>query len=269
MTIHPGSVRAKTQRRHDRMLELVNQDITDVEALAVALGVSPSTVRRDLTFLQQRGAIARTYGGAIALIPRLAEPTFTASLGVAVQEKEAIAQLAIEQIRHGDSLFIDAGTTCLALAKSLIGLGRRRVVTRGLETAVILRNDPDIEVIVVGGYVHPASHGVVGAMALHTLERVYVDIAVLGADVVDPELGLGEPTLEEIAVKELAVRHSARQLLLVDHHKFEPHTTNAWMPLDGHCTVITDHLVREHTLSEWRMTHEVLQTKSPGSPRKA
>lgn len=261
MSDQPAPVRAKTQRRHDRVLELVNQHISDVETLAVQLGVSPSTVRRDLVFLQKRGEVERTYGGAIPAIPRLKEPTFTASLGVAVEEKEAIAKLAVRQIQPGDSVFLDAGTTCLAVAKRLIGQGERRVVTRGLEAAVMLRNDPDIEVIVTGGNVHPASHGLVGAMTLHTLARVWVDVAVLGADVICPIRGLGEPTLEEIAAKELAATISARQLLVADYRKFEPKTTGAWMPLDHHCTVITDHRVKEATLDEWRASYPVLQAK--------
>lgn len=263
MNDQPASVRAKTQRRHDRVVELVNQEITDVEALAVALGVSSSTVRRDLVYLQQRGVINRTYGGAIPAVPRLRELPFSMSVGEAVQEKDAIAALAAKQIRPGDSLFLDAGTTCLALAQKLLGQGYRRVVTRGLETALVLRNDPDIEVTVTGGHVHPQSHGLVGAMALHTLDRVYVDIAVLGADVVCPERGLGEPTLEEIAVKEHTARSSGRQLLLVDYRKFEPKTTMAWLPLDDRCTVITDHNVSPHLITEWRAAYEVLQTPPP------
>ena len=266
MTSNPAPVRAKTQRRHARVLELVNQHITDVETLAVELGVSASTVRRDLVFLQQRGVINRTYGGAIPAVPPLAELSFSTSLGEAVVEKDAIASLAAHQIRPGDSLFLDAGTTCLALAKKLLGLGHRRVITRGLETALMLRNDPDIEVTVTGGNVHPQSHGLVGAMAIHTLERVFVDVAVLGADVVCPDRGLGEPTLEEIAVKELAARIAGRQLLLVDHRKFEPRTTLAWMPLDDRCTVITDHLVNPRLISEWRTAYEVLQTTPSSFP---
>lgn len=263
MSEPPAPVRAKTQRRHDRVVELVNQHITDVEGLAVQLGVSSSTVRRDLMFLQQRGMINRTYGGAIPAIPPLNELPFATSMGEAVAEKQAIATLAAKQIRPGDSLFIDAGTTCLALAKQLLGQGKRRVVTRGLETALVLREDPDIDVVVTGGSVHPQSHGLVGAMALHTLERVYVDVAVLGADAVCPDRGLGEPTIEEIAVKEQTARSSGRQLLLVDHRKFEPRTAPAWMPLDDRCTVITDHKVAANRLAEWRTTHEVLQTDPP------
>lgn len=266
MSESPAPVRAKTQRRHDRVLELVNQHITDVEGLAIQLGVSSSTVRRDLMFLQQCGKINRTYGGAIPVIPPLNEHSFTTSLGEAVTEKNTIASLAAKQIRPGDSLFIDAGTTCLALAKRLLGQGKRRVITRGLETALVLREDPDIEVIVTGGSVHPQSHGLVGAMTLHTLARAYVDVAVLGADVVCPERGLGEPTMEEIAVKEQTTRSSGRQLLLVDHRKFEPRTAPAWMPLDDRCTVITDHRLEPHRLTEWRTTHEVLQTSPPPQP---
>lgn len=259
----PNTVRAKTQRRHDQVIRLVNEAIMDVEELAQRLGVSASTVRRDLAYLEQQGAIARTYGGAIPAIPRLAETTFGHSLGLSVHEKEAIAATAASRIQPGESVFLDAGTTCLALAKRLVDLGPRQVIARGLEAALVLADNPEIEVVVTGGIMLPRSHGLVGAMTLFALDHIYVDVAVLGADVIDPVRGLGEPTLEEIAVKGKAVRNADRQLLLADHRKFEPRMTSAWLPLPSSCVVITDHLVDARTLQAWQSHIKVIQSPPP------
>lgn len=231
--------RRATRARHDALVVLLREGVDSVETLAERVGVSPSTVRRDLTSLQREGRIARTYGGAMVR-DGFHERSFRESSLIDRQAKAAIAATAAELVPHGARVFLDAGTTCLALARVLAERGPLKVATRGLEAALLLTRVPDVEVVLVGGQVQPLSHGMVGPLAAMVLDRLAFDVAFLGADVVDPVKGLGEPTVDETYVKERAAGRATDVYLLADASKLGPANVDAWIPLDPAWTLVTD-----------------------------
>lgn len=231
--------RRATRARHDALVALVRGGVDSVETLAQRVGVSASTVRRDLTSLQREGRIARTYGGAMVR-ESFTERSFNESSLIGRQAKAAIAAAAAELVPAGGSVFLDAGTTCLALARILAERAPLRVGTRGLEAALLLTRVPEVDVVLVGGHVQPLSHGVVGPLASMVLDRLAFDVAFLGADAVDPERGLGEPTVEETDVKERAAGSAMDVVLLAHAAKIGPAKVGAWLPLDPAWTLVTD-----------------------------
>lgn len=233
------TMRRGTQARHDALVVLLRTGVASVQTLATRVGVSPSTLRRDLTQLQRDGRIARTYGGAIVR-DVFQERSFNESALINQEAKAAIAAAAVELIPANATIFLDAGTTCLALAGALTGRGRLTVVTRGLEGAVLLSRAAQIDVVMLGGHVRPLSHGVVGPLASMAFERLAFDVAFLGADAVDPLRGLGEPTAEETYVKEQAASRSGQVVLLADASKLGPSNVAAWLPLEPSWTLLTD-----------------------------
>ena len=234
-----SAVRRATQERHSALLALLAQGTVAVERLAEEVGVSPSTVRRDLARLEQEGRVARTYGGAL-VHERFHERSFTESEQRQQAAKSRIAERAVDLVPDGASVFLDAGTTCLALARLLARRGPRTVATRGLEAAVLLAQAPDVDVVMLGGHVRPLSHGLVGPLAALSLDRMSFDMAVLGADAVDPERGLGEPTDEETAVKERAASRASEVVLLADSSKLGTAALSAWLPVQVSWTLVTD-----------------------------
>ena len=221
-----------------------------METLAERVGVSTSTVRRDLTSLQREGRIARTYGGAMVR-DAFHERSFGESAGLHAEAKAAIALAAVELVPPEGSVFLDAGTTCLALAQVLADRGPLTVVTRGLETALLLARAPRIRVIMLGGQVQSLSHGVAGALSEVALARLAFDLAFLGADTVDADRGLGEPTVEETYVKELVAARSGQVVLLADSSKFVPANAPAWTPIGTSWTLLTDAGVDRETLADF------------------
>lgn len=243
-----GNQRRATRLRHDALVALLREGVDGVETLADRVGVSPSTVRRDLTQLQREGRIARTYGGAMVREP-FHERSFTESRLVHRQAKAAIAAVAADLVPAGGTVFLDAGTTCLAAAGILAERAPLKIATRGLEAAGLLTKVPGLEVVLVGGQVQPLSHGVVGPFAALMLDRMAFDVALLGADAVDPVKGLGEPTPEETYVKEKAASRAAEVLLLADASKLGPAHVPAWLPVDPAWTLVTDAAAPEATVA--------------------
>jgi DeoR/GlpR family transcriptional regulator of sugar metabolism len=231
--------RRATEERQELLLTLLRSGVDAVETLAERVGVSSSTVRRDLGRLQREGRIARTYGGAMVQ-DAFHERSFGESARLHAEAKAAIARAAADLVPTEGSVFLDAGTTCLALARVLADRGPLTVVTRGLEAALLLARAPQLRVIVLGGQVQALSHGVAGALAEVALARLAFDVAFLGADTVDADRGLGEPTVEETYVKELVAARSRRVVLLADASKFVPANAPAWTPIGDSWTVLTD-----------------------------
>jgi DeoR/GlpR family transcriptional regulator of sugar metabolism len=243
-------VRRATKARHDAMVDLVRGGEDSVEVLSERLGVSASTVRRDLATLQREGRLARTYGGALVR-EVFHERPFDESQQLNLRQKSAIAAVAVDLVPARGTVFLDAGTTCLALARLLVTRGPLTVVTRGLEAALALSAADDLDVLIVGGRVQPRSHGVVGPLSAMALDRHHFDVAFLGADAVDPVRGLGEPTVDETWVKERAAAVADRVVLLADASKLEQRAP-AWVPLGESWTVVLDAAAAEESVARLR-----------------
>ncbi|KGJ81759.1 hypothetical protein GY21_01385 [Cryobacterium roopkundense] len=221
------------------MLELLRTGSSGVDGLAATLGISSSTVRRDLAHLSAIGAITRSYGGASAAAP-FQERELSERVTVEHPAKAAIAARAAELIPAGATIFLDAGSTCGELARHLWGREGITVLTRSLDAATFLASSPGIEVIVTGGKVARTSHGLEGPLADFALGRYMVDVAFLGVDAVDPADGVGEPTLPEAHVKETAARRSRRTVVLADATKLHRGSVPAWAPLPAGWTLVTN-----------------------------
>ena len=237
--MNDASSRRATRIRHDALVALLQDGVNGVEALAGQVGVSASTVRRDLARLQREGRIARTYGGALVR-DGFTERSYGESAQLHQAAKAAIAQEAVGLVPPGGTVFLDAGTTCVALARRLVDRGPLTVVTRGLEAAQLLVRAQGVDVTLLGGEVRPLSHGLVGPLASLALQRLSFDVAFLGADAVDPVSGLGEPTPEETYVKEAAASRARAVVLLADGSKIGSATLPAWLPLGPGWTLVTD-----------------------------
>ena len=239
MTGHRGA-RAGTRARHATLLQLLREGVTSVEELSDRAGVSASTVRRDLARLREDGEVARTYGGA--MVAPFHERSVGDSARHRLEGKTAIARLAAPRVPAGGRIFVDAGTTCGALARLIAAdasLGPLTVVTRGLETAVVLADAEHVDLELLGGRLRRMSHGLVGPLATLALERMAFDVAFLGADAVDLSRGVGEPTIEETLLKEQVAGLAQRTVVLADATKLGTGAPS-WTRLTGPWTLITD-----------------------------
>src|SRR3990170_186388 len=106
------------ERRQLITEELGRRGRVSVSHLAAAYDVTPETVRRDLVELEQRGALRRVHGGALAPGRLHHEPAISERAGHLAQEKERIATAALSLLPPPDgTVLIDAGTTTGALVE--------------------------------------------------------------------------------------------------------------------------------------------------------
>lgn len=234
-----GRRRSATYQRQEEIKNLVRTGVRRVDEIAEIVGVSPSTVRRDLMYLEDEGKVTRTLGGALPGL-NVHERALSERESVAVVAKAAIGAAAAGLLpKNATTVFVDAGSTCAQVLPHLRARGGLTVVTRGLEIALALADEPNVDVIVVGGKVYRKSHGLAGVLTTQALERLYVDMAFLGCDGVHPTNGVGEPTMDEAHTKG-AVAVRAGSVVVLAHAEKLTSPQAAWAPLPPGWTLVTD-----------------------------
>ncbi|MFG1706217.1 DeoR/GlpR family DNA-binding transcription regulator [Nonomuraea sp. M3C6] len=206
--------------RHAEIMRRVRlSGATSVRDLASQLGVSPSTIRRDLEVLDRDGTLRRVRGGALAGVDADADRPFAEVAAVDEQDKEAVAARAARLVADGDVVLLDIGTTTMRLARRLRGR-RVTVVTSSLAVLDVLRADPEVELLLLGGMVRRPYHSLIGVLTEAALSQVVADRVFLGASGVRPDGQLVDTTLAEVPLKRAMIAAAGQVVLLVDRHKF-------------------------------------------------
>lgn len=192
--------------------------VVGVGALAELTGASAVTIRRDLAELAERGAIARTHGGATRPAKRGTPMPYAVRLAEDPERKQLLASAAAPLIDDDESVILDNGTTVLAVAHALAGRPLT-VLALSLHAAAALASRAGARVIVPGGPVETDSLAFVGATAVAAVQRTYADVAVLGACSASGEHGLTSSTYEDAELKRACIAASRRRILVTTADK--------------------------------------------------
>jgi DeoR/GlpR family transcriptional regulator of sugar metabolism len=226
-------------RRH-RILERVAEEQTiHIRELAVELGVSEMTIRRDITRLERDGFLRRTYGGATAHVTRSLELAFNARALQSASAKRLIGMTAAPLVAGASTLFIGTGTTAEQLALFLPARDDVTVVTNSLPVASLLGTRQG-RVVILGGGVRRHELCCVGPVACATVRRYHADVAVLGAAGLSARFGVMELDDETAEVHRLMTEHSDTTMAVVDGSKLGGTAAAAVVPAAAVGTLVTD-----------------------------
>jgi DeoR/GlpR family transcriptional regulator of sugar metabolism len=227
-------------QRRQRIRSIVeSRGAARLEELSVALGVSQATVRRDLDELEAEGRVRRVHGGVVAVEGRSGEPHFEVKAAEAADEKERIAARAVAMLAPEDTVYLDSGSTVLAVARLLRGWDRLTVVTNSLPAVVELAGRGP-RLIVAGGEFRPTSQALVGPLSAHLLENIHVDRAFVGSYAVSLEDGLTTTDPGEALTKRLAMERATQVVLLADSRKMGARSFAKAGRLDDVDVLVTD-----------------------------
>lgn len=227
-----------TPERHQRILDLLKEkEVIRIQEITEATGASESTIRRDLSELEEQKLLQRVHGGASSLPRKMEESTFLERAMRNEKEKTAIAKYAAGLVNEHDSVYLDAGTTTYRMIPYL-PQDNLVVVTNGVNIALELLKR-NIKTILLGGELKARTWAVVGRDAVTTIGQYRFDKCFLGINGIDAEHGLTTPDPDEAHVKQLALRYSDEKYVLADSSKFSRITFAKVAELDG-LHVITD-----------------------------
>lgn len=236
------------ERRQLIAEEVHRRGRVSVSRLASVYDVAAETVRRDLVELEQRGALRRIHGGALANERIQVEPAVSEKASLMAREKERIAQAALAFLpeREG-TVLIDAGTTTGALVENFPTDRRLTVVTNAVTLALRLAPLPLVTVLLVGGRLRQRTLANVDDFAVRMLRDLRVDVAFMATNGIS-ERGCSTPDAAEAAVKRAMVEAADRTVLVVDHSKFGQEHFVRFADLTELDVVVTDSGVEESDL---------------------
>ena len=206
-----------TQRKKLLLDRLAAEGQLVARTLALELGTSEDTIRRDLRELAAEGRLQRVHGGALPVSPALAP--FVARQSIATDAKDAVARHAATLVRAGQTVIVDGGTTALRLAQALDPELTATTVTHSPTIAVARADHPRVEVLVVGGRRFKPSVVTCGAAAAEAAAGIHADACFIGVTGVHPEAGLTTGDADEAAMKRTLAGRAADTYVLASSEK--------------------------------------------------
>jgi len=202
--------------------EIKEHGIVSIDELTARLETSRSTICRDLYDLEMDHALKRIRGGAVALTQRASyEPPFDVRKDFFLDEKQRIANAAVQLVQDNETLLLDSGTTVYELSKALMDKNNLYIATNDLNSAMLLSQNMDIELTVFGGALRKHHYSLTGYFTEGMVRQIHADKFFMGVDAVDMNIGYMNFSVEEIQTKKLMVQASNEVIVLCDHSKFE------------------------------------------------
>lgn len=229
----------QAEERQCRIEEYLQKvEFASLDELSEQVDASASTVRRDLTVLEAKGAVQRTHGGARVVNPRSDEFIFSARDTHQLAEKEAIGRACADIIKPNQSVIIDAGTTVYHVARYLENK-RPQIVTNSLPVANLFASANKLEVVVSGGVIYPRLGVLVGPIAVETFLKIHADVAIMSAGGITPE-GITNSHGLLIEIQRAMINAAQKVIFCFDHTKFGRQSVSPLCDLSCIDTIVAD-----------------------------
>jgi DeoR/GlpR family transcriptional regulator of sugar metabolism len=207
------------EERRSQLLELVrSRGFASLDDLAKRLGVSESTVRRDLDYLEEVGTAKRTHGGVFYTGPSPKLPHFDERQPAQWDQKRRIAREAVKLIEDGDTVLLDGGSTTYEVAQLLVGRPLQ-IVTNSLPVANLFASNADHDLVLLGGYVYPRTGVALGPYANEMLAKLSVRRTIMSVAGVT-ERGFFNSNLLLVETERAMMRAADEVIVVADSSKF-------------------------------------------------
>lgn len=214
----------KTDRQNQIYSILMEKGSVTVGELSRALYISESSVRRDLSVLEDKGFIKRSYGGAQLINSVETVIPFGMRTYKNVEAKRIIAKKAVDLISNGDIVFLDQTSTSYFLALEILKNKSVTVVTNNREILNALA-ESDITVISSGGVISKANNNcLLGQIACRTFEEIFADIAFFSAKALSESGVISDFSQEEVFVRNAMFSSADKVAFMCDASKFGGHS---------------------------------------------
>jgi DeoR/GlpR family transcriptional regulator of sugar metabolism len=242
-----------TAERRQYILQVLRRDGKIVaKQLSEELDLSEDTIRRDLRDLAADGALVRVHGGALPSSPPTVNADFFTRQEQKIAAKTTIAQKAAMGIHSGQVVLMDGGTTNVHVAQSLPQDLHATIITNSPPLAVALAEHAHIDVILLGGHLFKHSMVTVGVSTLEDLQRIHVDLYIMGICSIHPEVGLSSNYFEEASLQHAMMTCAADVIALVTAEKINTVAPYVIGKLEDISEIITEQSVSNQLLEPYR-----------------
>lgn len=238
-------------KRHQFILErLKSKGQITIPELIDLTQVSGVTIRKDLKFLEDKGLIFITRGGASLTNPYTIDRPIYEKATINADQKKKIAQAAVKLIGENDAIIIGSGTTVFEFAHHLHPAKPLTVITPAIKVTMELCNRPNVEVLQLGGLIRANSSSVAGAYAEYMLDRVSCGVLFIGVDGIDFDFGFSISNLTEANINQKMIDASQVVVVLADSSKFGKRGIGKICELEQVQYIVTDQGVSDNVVKE-------------------
>ncbi|MCF7827071.1 MAG: DeoR/GlpR family DNA-binding transcription regulator [Candidatus Marinimicrobia bacterium] len=231
----------KTTERRQSILEKIHeQGSARVENMAKEYAVSEVTIRNDLKYMEERGLIHRSHGGALLKHNVGFDHPLIEKQRLKMPEKREIAQTAAGLVENGDSIILDSGTTTFEMLNHLGDVTDLTILTNAVNIAYAAISLPNIQTLLTGGFLRKKSFSLVGPDAEELLSKYYVDKLFIGVDGLDLAYGISTPNPEEASLNRIMVSIAREVIVVADSSKFGRSSLSKICGLEAITKIITD-----------------------------
>lgn len=244
--------------REQRLLDILGtvreKGYTTTQELAERFDVSLSTIRRDLSELNQRGMVAISKNGVVPISETIVDTPVSFRSTVNAHAKALIARNAIQLVSSGSTVFLDSSSTVLQMVGGLRNLRDIVVVTNSLPVVKRLQGS-SVSVRLIGGEMSPLSQGFFGPAAEQALRRFNFDLAFFSPVAVTPQGFAAETTENSASLRRAAMEQAQSSVLLFDNSKIGLTRPYNIAHIDAFRYLITDD--EKHTLASRSVVRRV------------
>lgn len=245
--------------RQQKIIDLVaKKGVISINFLVEKLNVSHMTIRRDIQKLEEKGIIISVSGGIQSLEKLPFEPSHIKKSQMFEEQKNKISLCATKYIAKNSTIYLDAGTTTLAIAKQIIHRSDIIVFTNDFVIANFLIEYGCCKIIHTGGIVCRENYSSIGDFAARMLSEVYVDVAFISTSSWSLQ-GLSTPDENKIVVKKVIANSSGTRILVTDSSKYGKIATFSVLPLNIFDVIITDNALPENVTKKIKEQNLVIQ----------
>lgn len=213
-----------SKNRQDLILQILNErKFVTVNELSTATFTSPSSIRRDLTHMENNGLVKRTHGGVTLIEQYYGVASFYGRKQKNVPEKKIIAKKASALLRNGQKILLDGSSTATFLLPYISKLDSAVLFTNNILTALDAI-EMGIRTHCIGGNSINGSPVLSGPEAYKGIAGIYADILFFSSQSLDKNGVISDSTEEENYLTSLMLNSSQKRVFLCDSGKFNTHS---------------------------------------------
>ena len=231
------------EERQNMIVQIINETgAASVKDLSIRFTITEDSIRKDLTALQKRGLIRKTYGGAMRIEDDSQERFVSQRKGKYLLDKQKIAKKVVRLLKDGDVIFLDISTTNVEVAKLLKTSGLSlTVVTNMVDVMLTMAGDEFNKIIFIGGEFTEGKDGFVGSLANREIMKYRFDKSFLGLVGVNSQLNtVTTYTLEDATTKETILKASKQAYMLLESRKLSKEGNFVYSSINDFFGVISE-----------------------------
>jgi DeoR/GlpR family transcriptional regulator of sugar metabolism len=237
---------SRSVSRQEKILQiLVDQKTVSIHELAHELAVSGWTIRRELSKMVEQHIVERAHGTVTLIeapenLSLLREMEIEQDIDPLIVAKRRIGKTAVQLLRNQRHIALGAGTTTTQVAHALKSCTNMKVMTNGLNIAMVLSRQPDIELICTGGSVHGSYYTLTGPEAERALRAHFFDVAVIGISGISMKEGFTVNSQLNAFILRIMIEQSRKIMIVADHTKIGEIRFAHLAPIEAVNWLVTD-----------------------------